>query len=158
MKPPLTDKYVTEQLKKEGFKKKSKYKNNKIPMELVCPVGHEFKMNYNNFHTGQRCNECYKIEKRKVAEKSLKKLKEEGYRLLRTYKNTKVLLKFACPEGHLWYTTFSNLCAGKRCGKCWSEDGMYDLYESKRLKNLKYDAIRKDGMILRSDVEKKRRR
>jgi len=55
----LTYKYVKEYIETEGYKLLSdEYKNNKTKLELQCPEGHKFKMNWDCFKRGQRCSKC----------------------------------------------------------------------------------------------------
>jgi len=42
------------------------YKDIETKLDIVCPVGHNYKANYGNFQKGQRCAECDDISKRRT--------------------------------------------------------------------------------------------
>ena len=85
MSKKLTYEYVKEQIEKTGYKLLSgEYKNNHTKLQMQCPLGHVFKMKWNNFQNGQRCPYCMGNAKLKY-ENIKKKVKKEGYNLLSKY-------------------------------------------------------------------------
>lgn len=57
----LTQRFVFDYYAKYNYTLKSIYKNYMNKDELICPVGHEIKMKFNNFKQGSRCRKCYEL-------------------------------------------------------------------------------------------------
>jgi len=56
----LTHEYVYNYYKDNGYIMKSIYKSMKYTDDLICPNGHNLKINFNNFKDKKvRCKECY---------------------------------------------------------------------------------------------------
>lgn len=99
------------------------YRNDATKLEIVCPQGHSFLMNWNSFFQGKGCHTCEKgvrwdIES--VREKAL----ERGYTLIsKSYKNTLTSLKMICPSGHPYSAKWGNFMTGFGCRICASAKG-----------------------------------
>lgn len=66
----LTYDFVNKQFKIKGYKLLSKnYKNARIKLLVECPVGHQYKVTYDNFQRGKRCPICWDIETHSRSEK-----------------------------------------------------------------------------------------
>jgi hypothetical protein len=96
----------------------TEYKNNSGKLDVVCPVGHQFKITYSHFSQGIRCSVCAGNKK-----KNIKEIKEcfekEGYILLSTeYKNTHTPIQVLCPQKHESHVTVANFKQGHRCLDC----------------------------------------
>ena len=115
----LTYDYVKSFIEKEGYQLLSKeYKNNYTKLLIKCPVGHEYKVKFNDFQHGIRCPICN--GKQKFTYDYVKDfIEKEGYPLLSdTYinANTKLLLK--CPKYHEYKVSFGSFKQGGRCLIC----------------------------------------
>ena len=107
---------------KKGFKllsKKSDYKNQYSKLETICPGGHEIIVYWAEFRRQKNgCPVCSGYKK-----KTLKEIKNYcdnfGYKCLsKKYINGESKLKFKCPEGHMYETTWCIFQQGSRCPKC----------------------------------------
>jgi len=109
----------------EGYKLLSKkYKNAHIKLEIQCPKGHIYQVEYNSFQQGCRCPLCA-IEKNKqslsLTYECVKQYIEsfEGYKLLSTdYKNNNTKLEIRCSKGHVIWMVYSSFQQGLRCSMC----------------------------------------
>ncbi len=104
-----------------GYRLVSKeYKNNGTKLELVCPEGHSFEMNYHCFHGGYRCPVCAGNKKY-----SYNQVKEYinifGYQLVsKEYKNANTKMEMVCPVGHSFEMTYSHFQnRQRRCPECF---------------------------------------
>lgn len=96
------------------------YENAKTKLEMLCPQGHVVKINWNNFKSGRRCNECSK--KKKGVRVSLEEIESyvssQGYTLLEAKtENYETRIKTICPQGHFYETRWQHFKDGVRCPK-----------------------------------------
>jgi len=102
-----------------GYKLVSEnYENSHSKLNLICNIGHDVKMNFNNFQQGQRCSMCVGVKKHTY--KNIKEYIESfGYRLIsKKYHYNKTKLKIICSDGHGFYMTYNNFQRGHRCPVC----------------------------------------
>lgn len=121
MSNALTTEYIISSLQKEGYKLISpKYINNKVPLEILCPNNHSYRVPWIFIKRGDRCSECIKQNKRKSKFKELAMLVESnGYTMCSTeYINNSSPLHLICPKNHVYVTTPSRFKQGIRCMKC----------------------------------------
>ena len=108
--------------KVEGYKLISKeYVNNHTKLEIKCPEGHKFLMNWNNFHTGNRCAECSGKKKKTIEFVKGDIEKEKGYKLIsKEYVNSHTKLDMQCPKGHTFEMTWYHYkYRDQRCPQCY---------------------------------------
>lgn len=113
-------------IEKEGYLLLSnEYQNAKTKLTLQCPIGHEFTMNYNNFHSGQRCPTCAIIrntEKQRLSVEDIEnQITERGFKLIsweEEYKNTQSKFTLECSNGHVTTKSVSSFLQGCDCPKC----------------------------------------
>ena len=121
MPPKLTQEYVDNYIKNEGWINKSIYIDNRTKLELICPNRHEQLKKFNDFKSGYRCQICSGNKKKSILE--IKKytildgticISEE-----KDYKNNKSKLNFICPDCEFIYTCcWNNFKSDSRCPKC----------------------------------------
>ncbi len=118
----LTIEELDNSFKVEGYTLLSHiYKNSGTPLEIMCPKGHKYFSNFNNWQSGHRCPYCSGKMK-----KDLTNIQDifnaDGYMLLdNEYKNSKQPLKCICPNGHVYKVSFDNYNnKGSRCPQCSS--------------------------------------
>jgi uncharacterized protein with PIN domain len=116
-----TFEFVKEFVEADGTKLLStEYINWRSTLEFICPKGHKYSNNYNNFkRKGQRCPICAGVAK--YTYEFVKTYVETGgTKLLSTeYINAYTKLELMCPKGHRYFMRFSNFKnAGNRCPKC----------------------------------------
>lgn len=97
------------------------YINAKEKLHFICNNGHDCYINWNNFKSGRRCNECNKnnISNRltKYVEDDIKKnIEKEGYLIIGEYKNTNLPFLTICPHGKEYMLRYSHFLEGVRCG------------------------------------------
>src|SRR6056297_2002554 len=119
MNMKLTYDYVKIFIESKGYQLLSdSYINSHTKLYVKCPIGHEYKVKFNNFQQGQRCPFC--ASNIKYTYNYVKEyIEKEDYQLLsKEYKNinTKLLLK--CPIGHEYDVNFKNFKQGTRCSYC----------------------------------------
>jgi len=117
--------YVKDYIKSQKYKLLSKeYKNNKIKIELQCPMDHIFWMAFDCFkNKGSRCPICArKIEadKQRLPYKQVNSIieKENHILLSKTYKNYDTKLELKCPNNHVFWITLNNFVHNRRCPIC----------------------------------------
>jgi hypothetical protein len=94
----------------------SQYKNCKTLMEVSCPKGHEYKVQWNNFREGKRCPHC---AGRIVTELHVKTaIESEGYALRSKWERSDLKMDFECNFGHTYKSTWNGFRAGNRCPVC----------------------------------------
>lgn len=118
-KRKLTYDYVKKYIESHGYKLISKeYRNAKENLEVECPKGHIYDVNYSNFKSGKRCPYCNGKHKY-TKEEMLSYFQSEGYEVLSSeYEDTSSRLIVKCNHGHIYDTTFLNFKNGKRCPEC----------------------------------------
>lgn len=115
---------VKRAFEKEGYTLlTTTYKNNKQRLYFICPNGHYGNILWSNWQKGHRCFKCGRLKaadkQRKSIEYIEKEFRKEGYILLtKEYINRNSKLKFRCPNGHIYYTTWREWVNGKRCAIC----------------------------------------
>jgi hypothetical protein len=126
----FTIKFVLEQTKKlaKGYEcLSSKYINNYTNLKFICPKGHTFTATWNKFSKkhGTRCPICSRNNRgdklRKFTPEMIQEIvSKEGYTLLSTeYISTTKPLKFKCPRGHIYKTSWGVFYyQGSRCKLC----------------------------------------
>lgn len=99
------------------------YVNCKSPLEYKCPNGHINTMNYTDFRCGNRCGDCCKNKKLTI--EKVKKFFENKKCILisDTYVNSKSLLEYKCPFGHITSTTYDSFLHGTLCSDCSQSNG-----------------------------------
>jgi hypothetical protein len=124
-KPKNTDEKVREYFEEHGYEwVDGEYKNNKEKLHLRCPEGHDVHMNFHNFKSGKRCNECANLYKRsankRLTKEQIKDFVEKNECKiidgLDSYRSTaKSKLTIECKHGHIFTTTYASLSA-TNCG------------------------------------------
>jgi hypothetical protein len=97
----------------------STYKNELEILDLICPKGHNNKINFKNFKRRIICDQCIGREIMTI-EKAKEVCKERGFILLADeYKNDKTPMKVQCiKSGHLSVKCFSLIKIGIGCPEC----------------------------------------
>lgn len=127
---------VKNYIENEGYKLLStEYKNNRTPLNLICPNGHTINMRFDNFRGGNRCKICScneQHDKQKLTYEEVKNYIESfGYKLLSTeYIRAKEYLTIQCTENHVYDVRFYNFKTGYRCPICNESKG------EKKIKNV----------------------
>jgi hypothetical protein len=94
------------------------YKTKGCKLKCRCPKGHLWHISYTGFASGTRCPECAG-NKRHTLTDVRSYFSEYGYKILSTkYLNSKQLLVYECPKGHIGKISHSNFKKGHRCAKC----------------------------------------
>ncbi len=113
----LNPDYVEEVFKNRGYELTRPFENTREPVYFICPHGHVGKMSWQNFRKGCGCVECYGT-KRLTTEIVRERMNQHGYTLMDEYVNTRTLLKFKCPKGHIHAMRYNNFHNGARCAIC----------------------------------------
>lgn len=121
---------IKEAFKTKGYEVKSDYyKNRKVPLKVICPVGHEWNVTWNNFNAGRTCPECYEWETLPINE-ALKPFYDENYTIVNgkeEYVNVKSILEVQCNKKHTPYKVrVYNFRNGKRCPGCCARTSKQD--------------------------------
>jgi hypothetical protein len=111
---------VSELLKGKGYTLVSTtYKSNIVPLETLCPKGHQYFTSLNNVLNGYGCPVC-EGNKRLELEEVRKRFASKGYKLLSMeYTNNAGKLDVLCDKGHQWSTTLNNFMSGNQCSSCY---------------------------------------
>ena len=114
--------YVKGYFIKEGYTPLfDEYINSVTVMKTMCPRGHVYYTNFNNFkNQGCRCRRCF-AEDRKHTTEYVKGyfIKERYIPLFDDYTDNKTLLKTMCPGGHTYFVSFGGFKnLGNRCPTC----------------------------------------
>jgi uncharacterized protein YkuJ len=138
-------KYIKNFIKTEGYELLSNtYVNALTKLLLKCPVGHEYKVKFNDFQQGSRCPVCANIIPPTI-EEIKKSFSDEGYILLsNTYINNNNKLNYKCSKGHKHYISWKMWKKGQRCPYCYGNN-------RKTTKYVK-SFIEKEGYQLLSDT------
>lgn len=172
----LTHERIFEYYKFNNYIMKSIYKNNRTQDELICPVGHEISMKYNDFQQGKRCKICSGNCRKKYIEIKNEIETVDGYILLTTEEEynklnmgSASLFLIKCNNNHIYKSNYDNFKnKEKRCRKCyfqnnigknhcnWNPDKSLNLMlrrnfkKSWIIKNLKHD-INYNNFLLNKD-------
>ncbi len=113
-----------------GYKLLSnEYINNQEKLEIQCPEGHVFLMNYASFKAGDRCPYCAGCMK-KTIEEVKQYIRQYDYTLLSdTYVNAQNKLLVKCPQNHIYEVNWNNFQSGKRCPICNESKGEQKISE-----------------------------
>ena len=123
-KQKLTIEFVKEAFKEKGYTLlEDIYVDAHTPMKYICSNGHEHKINWTNFNTGQGCSKCRDEKLREERQFSYEYISEYvrkyGYEIIsEEYVNARTPLELKCPQGHLCYITFWDFKKGSRCNVC----------------------------------------
>jgi hypothetical protein len=116
--------YIDFDMVKKSFKERNyillstEYINNTTKLSYICPVGHNGKITWSDWHSGCGCNICGGT-KRYSYEEVADKFHVEGYTLLSPhYKHSHSYLDYLCDKGHKHQTIFTNWLSGQRCPTC----------------------------------------
>jgi hypothetical protein len=119
--------YIRKSFEAEGYKLSSTvYVDSRTKLSCICPNGHSYEVNWNNWKQGYRCVTCSIINRRGKAsrivtfDKVKRSFEEEGYTLLSNeYKNNNTKLDYICPNGHKHSVTWGHWNTSKsRCPYC----------------------------------------
>jgi 5-methylcytosine-specific restriction endonuclease McrA len=130
------------------------YKNAHTPMKYICVCGHESKITYTHFKSGQRCINC---RNNKIAEKlrkySIEEIKsdfeKEGYTLLEEdYINYTKSMRYICSRGHKNKTSLASFYNNRRCKECWRLDHLGENHPS-----WKHEITREERLFQRNYPE-----
>lgn len=93
------------------------YDGNRVPLDMTCPEGHDFKMRLHSYKEGQRCPECARLRSCHDIEYVRYFIRPCVLRS-KVYINSQELLDMTCQEGHDFKMRFSSYKNGDRCPKC----------------------------------------
>jgi hypothetical protein len=148
MSKKLTLDYIKKNFGEKGYTVLSdKYINSSSPIRYRCPNGHVYQVSWNKWSAGRRCPYCNpKGRVRKVdLEVIRKEMKKEGYTLLSSeYMKSSDKLKYKCPNGHEYSTSWDAWKSkGNRCAIC-SKNAKLDI-------DVVRESIESEGFTLLSD-------
>lgn len=117
-----TIKEIKKSFEREGYVLLTeKYINAYQKLDYICPKGHKHSISWHHWKGGTRCLCCGGRVKKDFKEIQAAFYKE-GYKLLTTeYKNCDQKLKYICPEGHEYQTSWDKWKSGRRCAICGSQ-------------------------------------
>ena len=87
-------------------------------VEVRCPQGHEYTVNFADFKYGYRCRICSGHQKKTIDEVKEYMSQFDYVLLSKTYKNSFTKLSVQCPKGHIYEVKWNNFKSGKRCPVC----------------------------------------
>ncbi|MGL4631631.1 MAG: hypothetical protein ACRCVT_10535 [Leadbetterella sp.] len=126
----LTQAEVEERFKKEGFLLISNYKNAQEKMDVICPKGHNIKINLANWSGGRRCGACRSSNF--PTDESVKAIMNaEGFEKLSIFTRSKDPIMFCCPKGHTHHIKWGDWLFGNRCGICLTEKSSFKYYNNR---------------------------
>jgi hypothetical protein len=107
---------------RKGFKllsRKSDYKNQYSKLKTICPNGHKITVYWAEFRRQKNgCPVCAGYKKKTIKEVNAY-CEEFNYKCLsKRYKNGEQKLKFKCPKGHIYRTSWFVFQQGGRCPIC----------------------------------------
>lgn len=127
-------------LSNEGYKLlSSTWRGFRAYYKVKCPNGHEYQVQWSEFHRGRRCRTChnermkqdnpaYKNKSRnqhreEMDQKFKRSLEQEGYTYDNRYKykNNKSMIPVTCPNKHKFETNWNTWSSGKRCRRCFED-------------------------------------
>lgn len=116
---------VQNYFKEQGCELLSKnYVSSNVPLDFMCACGQKSSVTFGHFRMGRKCMGCKSNRAADSRRKDVKEVQDifakDGYELLsKEYINTKIPLKFRCPNGHEHTITLNNWKIGRRCRKCY---------------------------------------
>lgn len=97
----------------------NEYIKNDVKMDILCPEGHKFKMNFAEFQSGTRCPRCQKRGKYTLEDAKLIVESVQGCKLLsNSYINNKTKLEIQCEQGHIYVKDLSHFQDDPKCTIC----------------------------------------
>jgi len=117
-----TIKEIKNSFEREGYTLLTKeYINARQKLNYICPKGHKHSITWHHWKGGTRCLYCGG-RARKDFKDIRKAFYKEGYKLLTTeYTNCDQKLRYICPEGHEYQTSWEKWKSGRRCAICGSQ-------------------------------------
>ena len=144
---PYTFEDVKKKIEENGYKLLStKYVNVFEKLDMECPLGHEFKMTWNNFNNhNQRCSVCARknqADKQRLTYSEVKEYVESfDYKLLSTeYHTNREKLNVQCEKGHIYNVTFCDFRNGYRCPHCNESKGEKNIRTVLNKFNINYES------------------
>ena len=115
----LTFEFIKEQIEKENYILHStEYVNNSTKLDVECNKGHRYKVNWNDFHNGNRCPVCAG-NKKLTYDQVKEQIEKDGYKLLsKEYINANTKMEIRCDKNHIYSTTWDIFKQGHRCPVC----------------------------------------
>ena len=107
-----------EKVGNEGYKLVGDYVNNSTKVEIMCDKGHRYSVTPNSFKSGRRCPICSSKHPETAKEYFIKQVKDEGYKLVGDYVNSKTKLELECNKGHKYFVKPNSFKTGNRCPHC----------------------------------------
>lgn len=154
-----------------------KYVNGSTKLYIKCPKGHEFRMSWNNFKHGYRCQICkngllWYYCSQGENDKAYQYVKEKiesvkGYFLVsQVYSGNKKKLEIKCPKGHIFEMTSNEFINHKRrcpiCSRSWlnyyTSNKMYDealKYVRKKIEKQGYELLTEEYRTNRKKLKLK---
>jgi len=113
-KDAITYESFVNELETCGYKMnddKSKYRNTKSLLNIICDKGHSYESSYNRFcgKNPHRCKLCSDHTMTHSQEHIESEFLKRGFRLMDTYVNNKTDMTYMCKCGNISHITFSNL-------------------------------------------------
>lgn len=131
--------------KKEGYilLTSTPFNTKKDVIQMTCPNRHLYETRWAWFDTlKRRCNKCRYDKQRNQTDDIINLVEYYKYKVdVSNYKDQHSLIKFTCPNGHLYEARYSGFKAGKRCPKCRGERDYWDREDIENLlfiENYKY--------------------
>jgi len=112
---------IKKYVEKEGYEllsEKDDYQGNYSKLKTICPNKHNAIVTWAEFKRGRRCGKCSGVKKKTIGEVK-EYVSTFGYECLsKEYVNGESKLKFKCPEGHIYETSWFIFQQGSRCPEC----------------------------------------
>jgi hypothetical protein len=113
---------IKQSIEEQGFillSSKTEYRGNSSKLKVICPNGHKIDICWSDFSRSKYgCPICAGCNKYTI-EEIRKTVEKFGYKCLsKTYKNIRSKIKFECPLGHKYETTWPIFKNGSRCPEC----------------------------------------
>ena len=121
----LTFDLIKDSVQKRNYILLSEHYNDAFQkLDLQCPYGHVFSMEWNHFQQGCNCPICAKVNRKNKRKHSFTyikgKIEAKGYKLLSTeYENNKTKLKVQCLCDHIFYIRYNSFIIGIGCPYCY---------------------------------------
>lgn len=125
----LSHEFVFNYYKSYGYILKSTYTNCMITDNLICPLGHDVRIKFNNFkNNNTRCITCSGNEKHSH-EDVHNYYSNEKYIMNSIYLNSYTKDSLTCPKGHNIKISFNNFKNhNRRCRQCYLETNKGELH------------------------------
>ena len=142
----LTYSYVKDYIKSFGYILISlEYKNVHSKLLVRCPLGHEYKVTFNNFKK-RGCKKCQYINianRQKFTYEYVKSYIESfDYVLLsKAYTNNQTKLLIRCSLGHEYKATFNKFKQGGRCSVCFGKQKLTYSYVKNYVESFDYTLL-----------------